>query len=141
MATAPFIAPDAPVAAQPAERAYSSEHPTVRPVEESKVPQVAVRKSRPRQRPNQILLATLSTSGFRMLQAIPAQLRYDATGVTASWEEIDEFGTGSSMSAACEDLGRTVAELYRSLREEQGNLGPDLQQVWSKLQDYLAPRR
>lgn len=92
-------------------------------------------------RPEQILLGTLGNLGFRFIKPITVQLENRETEVVASWPEIDEFGTGTSMSSATEDLGRTVAELYRTLKNDQDNLGPDLERVWLKLQEHVVPRR
>lgn len=92
-------------------------------------------------RPAHLLLGTLSDLGFRVLKPIPVNLEARKDAIVASWQEIDEFGTGSSTSSSAEDLGHTVAELYRSLGSEQDKLGPDLQRVWAKLQEYIVPRR
>jgi hypothetical protein len=69
------------------------------------------------------------------------QIGSDCETVTAIWREADEFGTGDSVFDACEDLGRTVAELYRSLEADELRLGPDLQRVWHLLKEYVAPQR
>lgn len=102
---------------------------------------VAVPATGSARRPPQILLGTLSDLGFRVTKAIEVQVRTDAATVVASWPAIAEFGTGSSTSEACEDLGRTVAELYRSLDADRDRLGPDLARVRALLQGYLVPRR
>jgi len=92
-------------------------------------------------RPTQILLGTLSDRGFRVAKAIPVRLESHDACVVASWQDIDEFGTGRSTSSACEDLGHTVSELYSSLESDQERLGPDLQHVWAVLQEYLVRRK
>jgi len=92
-------------------------------------------------RPEQILLGTLGNLGFRFIKPIIVQLENREGVVVASWPEVDEFGTGTSMSSATEDLGRTVAELYCSLKADQANLGPDLERVWLKLQEHVVSRR
>jgi hypothetical protein len=92
-------------------------------------------------RPERILLGTLGDLGFRVIKPIVVNLEPRDTTVVASWLEIDEFGTGSSTSLAAEDLGRTVAELYRSLHNDQDKLGPDLRRVWVTLQEHILPRR
>lgn len=60
--------------------------------------------------------------------------------VIASWRELDEFGTGKSTSLACDDLGHTVAELYRSLKGNESRLSPYLARVWDALREYVEPR-
>jgi hypothetical protein len=141
MATA-YMQP-APNAVQPAEHDRGAEDrtlllpvvsqppyfPTVQPLVEKR-----------QDRSTKLWLGTLNTLQFRVLRAIPVQLNYGESGVVASWDEIDEFGTGDSASSACVELSRTVAELYRSLQQEQERLGPDLQRVFSKLQEYILPR-
>lgn len=91
-------------------------------------------------RPAQVLLGTLNDYGFRVTQAIPVNLETREDSIVASWLEIEEFGTGSSMSSAFLDLGHTLAELYRSLEADQAKLGPDLSRVWNVLKEYLVRR-
>jgi hypothetical protein len=105
------------------------------------VPPAAPYEPQSKHRPAEILLGTLSDLRFRVIKPIPVSLEAPEGGVIAYWLEIDEFGTGTSTSSSAEELGHTVAELYRSLCSEQDKLGPDLQQVWAKLQEYIAPRR
>lgn len=92
-------------------------------------------------RPTQILLGTLSTFGYRLVKPIPVRLDTEDCTVVASWQDADEFGTGASMSSACEDLGRTVAELYQSLKADQDRLGPDLTRIWHTLQEFVVETR
>lgn len=92
-------------------------------------------------RPHQILLGTVNDTDFRVIRAIPVRLEYRDGSVVANWDEVEEFGTGQSVSAACEDLGHTLAELYRSLQADRERLGPDLERVWSVLQNYLTRRQ
>jgi len=92
-------------------------------------------------RPKQVLLGSLADPGFRVVKPIQVYLESREDAVVASWREIDEFGTGTSTSSAAEELGRTVAELYRSLQSDRDKLGPDLQRIWVKLQEHVVPRR
>lgn len=102
---------------------------------------ITIRVGASEPRPTNILLGTLSQPGFRVLKPIPVQIGSDGETVTAFWREADEFGTGDSVFDACEDLGRTVAELYLSLQADELILGPDLQRVWHLLKEYVAPQR
>lgn len=106
---------------------------------ETKVKFVA--PSAPTPRPTQILLGTLNDLGFRVVRAIPVRLETHEDSVVACWQDIDEFGTGASMSSACVELGRTLSELYRSLEADEGRLGPDLQRVWAVLKEYVVRRK
>ncbi len=91
-------------------------------------------------RPTSVLVGSLNDRSFRVAKAIPVNIEDSSGAVIASWSEIDEFGTGASMTSAIADLGRTVAELYRSLDDDKDRLGPDLERVWHLLQQYLVPR-
>jgi|SRR5579863_1427843 len=95
----------------------------------------------PGSRPDRILLGTLSDFGFRVVKPIEVLLETREDAVIASWQEVEEFGTGLSVSSATTELGRTIAELYRTLQSDSGNLGPDLQRVWHLLQEFVVPRR
>jgi hypothetical protein len=77
---------------------------------------------------------------MRLLKAIPARVEFRGDGIIVSWDEIDEFGTGGNLSAAIQDLGRTLSELYLSLSSEKGNLGPEMERIWRVLQQFMAPR-
>jgi hypothetical protein len=94
----------------------------------------------PEARPKRILLGTINDCHFRVIKAIPVHLEVRGGTVIASWRAIDEFGTGRSSSLACDDLGRTVSELYRTLKAEESRLGPDLARVWDILRRHIASR-
>jgi hypothetical protein len=120
----------------PAEAISSSEgRPAIRLLPS---PHVVTPDTRPEAQHNELLLGTLSKLGFRVVKAIPVKLEKQGDIVIASWQDADEFGTGTSMSSACEELGRTVAELYGSLRAEKDNLGADLMRVWKLLQEHVV---
>lgn len=96
---------------------------------------------RPRERrAKQLLLGTINDPGFRVTRAIPVNLDVRGKTVVAIWKEVDEFGTGRSTTLACDDLGRTLAELYVSLKADEANLGPDLLRVWDVLKQHVAER-
>ena len=99
---------------------------------------VDIRKPEPR--PKEMLLGTLNHPGFRVLKPIPVHIDVDDGTVIATWRETDEFGTGTSASSACADLGRAVAELYESLRADESRLGPDLMNVWNMLRENVVAR-
>jgi len=121
----------------PAEAISSVGGPVVRPLFGLRV----VRPEEMEPRPVHVLLGTLSTLGFRVIKAIPVILRTEGSTVIASWRDIDEFGTGASMSSACEDLGRTIVELFVSLKADSDKLGPDLKRVWGLLQQHVVEGR
>jgi hypothetical protein len=61
--------------------------------------------------------------------------------VSAYVEELEEFGHGSNSSEALHDLGKTLSELYFSLRDNADRLSPDLRSVWLKLNERIQPRQ
>jgi len=61
-------------------------------------------------------------------------LEYDEGQVIACAPDLDLFGYGDTENEALDDLRRTVADLYYTLKEEHASLGPMPAQVW----DYLA---
>jgi hypothetical protein len=73
----------------------------------------------------------------------PFEVTVERSGgtVTAHVEEIDEFGYGSNSSEALYDLGKTLSELYFSLKEDADRLSPDLHSVWLKLNEHIQPRQ
>ncbi|HSY31870.1 MAG TPA: hypothetical protein VLA42_07765 [Verrucomicrobiae bacterium] len=75
-----------------------------------------------------------------MIKPIPVHLDVRGDTVIASWRKIDEFGTGTSSSLACDDLGHTIAELYLSLKADEPRLGPDLARVWGVLKEHVMHR-
>jgi hypothetical protein len=61
--------------------------------------------------------------------------------VVAYVPEIEEFGYGSNSSEALQDLGKTLSELYFSLKENTDRLSADLRSVWLKLNAHIQPRQ
>jgi hypothetical protein len=55
-------------------------------------------------------------------------------------EEFEEFGFGYTFSEALIDLQRAIAELYFTLEKEHTRLGPDLERIWSILQQKIRQR-
>ena len=63
-------------------------------------------------------------------------------GVVTAWvEEINEFGYGSNSGEALYDLGKTLAELYFSLKDSIDRLSPDLRSVWLRLNEHIQLRQ
>jgi hypothetical protein len=104
------------------------------------VQKISVEFRTPEPRPKEMLLGTINRCEFRVMKPIQVHLTTDQDGVIASWEAVDEFGTGKSTSLALDDLGRTLAELYESLEAEKSQLSPYLAKVWETVQQHLARR-
>ena len=78
-------------------------------------------------------LGNLSDGRFRVVQPFDVGFLLEGDSLVAEAAEINEFGFGSTYSEAIRDLQATIVELYVTLREDQANLGPDIQQVWDTL--------
>jgi hypothetical protein len=63
-------------------------------------------------------------------------------GLVTAWvEEINEFGYGSNSGEALYDLGKTLVELYFSLKDSIDRLSPDLRSVWLRLNEHIQLRQ
>ena len=82
-------------------------------------------------------LGSLSDGRFRVVQPFDVDFLLDGDSLVAEAAEINEFGFGSTYSEAIRDLQATIVELYLTLRDDQTNLGPDIQQVWDTLNDKV----
>lgn len=56
----------------------------------------------------------------------------------APWHHI--WGEGDSLTAAVQDWGRSVRELYDYLRQHREHLGPYLAEVWRLMDAGIADR-
>lgn len=82
-------------------------------------------------------LGSLSDGRFRVVQPFDVSFLLEGDSLIAEAAEINEFGFGSTYSEAIRDLQATIVELYLTLRDDQTNLGPDIQQVWDTLNDKV----
>lgn len=94
----------------------------------------------PDPRPPRVSFAALRDPKLRMVRAIPLDVTVEDSTVVVSWSEIDEFGTGDTLSVAIDDFARALRELYRSLYAEDVKLGADLRRVRQVLREYIEPR-
>ena len=95
----------------------------------------------PAKRPGHVLFGGMAHPRLRLLRPIPAALAYRKDGVVARFKATGDFGVGSSLSAALDDLGKTIAELFLGLSERQGSLGPELERIHRQLSRYVAFRQ
>lgn len=85
-----------------------------------------------------LTIASLRDGRLRVVEAIDIDVeRADGT-VTASIQEIDEYGQGASLAEAVEDLQRSLAELFLTLDEDRDALGPDLQRALAWLRQRIV---
>jgi hypothetical protein len=99
----------------------------------------------PNPRPSRVQFAAMRDPTLQMVQAIPLDVSIEESAVEGSavvvcWSEIDEFGTGETLSLALDDFSHALRELYRRLHERDINLGPDLGNVKGVLDKYIVPR-
>jgi len=141
MSTAPFIAQPKLDTIQSPDAALGFRIGRIKVRAPLEVPGLQITHTQPVPRPARFLLGTLSDQGFRVIKPIPVEVEFREDTIITSWEAIEEFGTGASVFSSAQDLGRTIAELYRALQVDQQNLGPEMQRVWAVLQEHVVTRR
>lgn len=95
----------------------------------------------PAARPSRISFAGLRDPRLRMVQAIPLDVTVEESTVVVSWAEINEFGTGDTLSAALDDFADSLRELHHQLFAANVTLGPDLQKIKATIESYIQPSR
>ena len=90
--------------------------------------------------PRSLIIGTLPDARLRLVRPILAEVFGDGGRVGVWSPEFEELGTGKHLSAAVRDFQLSVIELYYSLEKDQQRLGPDLAQLWQRLQDAIALR-
>ena len=88
----------------------------------------------------QMLLGSLRDGRLRVYSPIRVKFTHEGQHVIAEAVELNEFGFGRNVSEAITELQHAIVELYFTLEKEQGRLGGDLQNVWSKLQKLIRVR-
>ncbi len=91
-------------------------------------------------RPKKLLFGAISDPRLGVRVPIPVEISGKKGAVVTRWSDIEEFGYGTHMSAALDDFGKTVSELYWSLDSRESDLGTDLKKILSKLRHHLTPR-
>ena len=89
--------------------------------------------------PQQVLFGALQGPTLRLVKPIPLKTEKTKDAVSVVWEEISEFGYGSTLSEAIFDFAATVTELYVTLSEKE-SLSDDLLEVKNKLCEYIELR-
>jgi hypothetical protein len=95
----------------------------------------------PSARPQSVLFGALADPDLRLLKPIPLEVSTEENNVVLTWDETNEFGCGCSTTAALEDFGQSLRELYRHLHSKDVKLGADLQRVRQVLDQYIQPRK
>jgi hypothetical protein len=94
----------------------------------------------PNPRPSKLLFGGLQDPDLQVLRAIPLEVGVEESAVVVSWPEIDEFGSGETLSCALDDFSHTVRELYHHLYADDVRPGADLLRVRKVLGEYIEPR-
>lgn len=84
-----------------------------------------------------VLVGSLRDGRLRVYSPFKVKFTIEGHNVIAEAIEFNEFGFGENASEALIDLQRAIAELYFTLEGEQHRLSPDLQNVWSVLQEKI----
>ena len=95
----------------------------------------------PNPKPPRVLFAGLRDPRLRMVRAIPLEVTREESTVVVCWSEINEFGTGETLSSALDDFASGLSELYQRLFAPDVNLGPDLRKVRETVEQYIQPRK
>lgn len=95
--------------------------------------------SMPSARPNEVQFGALNDPQYRLRQPIPLGVSVEESNVIVSWADVDEFGTGETLSAAISDFAYALRELHRFLQKSE-ELGPDLAKIKHVLGDYIETR-
>lgn len=90
--------------------------------------------------PNHLLFGALCNPTLRVIKPIPVEMSRRERHFYARFKAADEFGVGSSMSSALEDLGKTLSELFLGLEKNRDRLGSDLASLHERLSRYIAKR-
>ncbi|MCZ6794483.1 MAG: hypothetical protein O7J95_12815 [Planctomycetota bacterium] len=90
--------------------------------------------------PSQSSLGTLRDHRFRVETPLRVRTSKQEGRIVVEAVEINEFGFGNNFSEALADLQRAIVDLYLTLREDEARLGPDLQKVWTTLQEKIRAK-
>ncbi len=90
--------------------------------------------------PGTILFGSIPDRRLRFRRPIPIEIYKDDASIIARTTELDEFGYGTSMGEALDDIGRTLAEEFIFLSEHAGQLSDGMQSHFQKLSEFLEYR-
>lgn len=103
------------------------------PFELTTVPTVIARPAFP----ETMLLGALRDPRLRLITPLTVTFERENDNIVAYCEELEEFGFGSHLTEAIEDLQTTIVELYFTLKEDNKKLGPDLRRLWGSLRKKI----
>ena len=83
--------------------------------------------------PSTMLLGALHDPRLHLIVPLTITFERENNDIVAYCEELEEFGFGTHLTEAIEDLQAAIAELYFTLKEENDRLGSDLARIWNSL--------
>ena len=83
--------------------------------------------------PSTMLLGALRDPRLHLIVPLTITFERENNDIVAYCEELEEFGFGTHLTEAIEDLQAAIAELYFTLKEENDRLGSDLARIWDSL--------
>ena len=86
---------------------------------------------------DQMQIGSLLDHRLRMREPLTLELEQEGEFYIAKCDELNEFGYGTDPIAAVQDIRKTTAELYWSLKEDQERLGTDLASTWQRLSELV----
>lgn len=95
----------------------------------------------PSARPDSLLFGALADPGLRLRKPIQLEVCAEDGHVALTWQDIDEFGCGSTTTEALADFAQSIRELYHHLHDGGVKLGVDLERVKGVLDSYIEPRK
>ncbi len=87
--------------------------------------------------PGAISYAAVPNRRFRFIKPIELVLSVEGETVIAHSPALREFGYGGNMGEALDDFGKTLVELYLSLREEKARLSEDLARQLQLVEEHV----
>jgi hypothetical protein len=87
--------------------------------------------------PSTMLLGALRDPRLRLITPLTITFEREDSDIVAYCEELEEFGYGTHLTEAIEDLQAAIAELYFTLKEENDRLGSELARIWDNLQQKI----
>lgn len=76
--------------------------------------------------PSTMLLGALHDPRLHLIAPLTITFERENNDIVAYCEELEEFGFGTHLTEAIEDLQAAIAEVYFTLKEEKDRLGSDL---------------
>ena len=87
--------------------------------------------------PSTMLLGALRDPGLRLIVPLTVTFERENNDIVAYCEELEEFGFGTHLTEAIEDLQVAIAEFYFTLKEENDRLGSNLKRIWDSLRQKI----